>query len=176
MPSLSSKKHRSPVTRTKPQQVTPRPYTLPSVTDDWATPQDTFDKLHAEFNFTLDPCASDTNHKCPVYFTREQNGLLQDWGTETVYCNPPYGREIADWMAKADSAARAGATVVMLVPSRTGTKWYHRIAKKHEVRFLEGRLKFGGSKNAAPFDSMVVVFRPPTTNMCCSTCGVARAA
>ena len=149
----------------------PRAYMPPSATDNWATPQATFDVLHAEFGFTLDPCASASNHKCPRYFTKKQNGLLRDWGTETVYCNPPYGREIADWMAKADAAAQAGATVVMLVPNRTDTKWYHDVAEKHEVRFLKGRLKFGGSKNAAPFGSMVVVLRPPRATVRCASCG-----
>ena len=51
-----------------------------SATDDWATPQDFFDKLDAEFNFTLDPCASESNHKCAKFYTKEQDGLLQNWG------------------------------------------------------------------------------------------------
>ena len=48
--------------------------------DDWATPQDFYDKLNAEFHFTLDPCANDTNHKCDTYYTKEQDGLGQNWG------------------------------------------------------------------------------------------------
>jgi phage N-6-adenine-methyltransferase len=137
-----------------------RAYILPAATDDWATPQALFDALHTTYDFNLDPCASHANHKCARYFTEAENGLLQDWGAARVFCNPPYGRGIADWMAKADEASRRGAIVVMLLPARTDTKWFHRFALQHEVTFLEGRLKFGDAKHAAPFGSMLVVFRP----------------
>ena len=132
-----------------------------SQTDDWATPQATFDALNAEFHFSLDPCASDSNHKCARYFTVERNGLEQNWGTEVVFMNPPYGRTIGQWMKKAYESSQAGATVVALIPSRTGTKWWHEYAIKGEVRFLQGRLRFGAAVSSAPFDSAVVVFRPP---------------
>ena len=69
-----------------------------SATDDWPTPQWLFDALHAEFSFTLDPCASKENAKCVRFFTRDQDGLLQDWGRQTVFMNPPYGRVIGDWL------------------------------------------------------------------------------
>lgn len=72
-----------------------------SATDNWATPQDYFDQLNKEFNFTLDPCASKENAKCKKYFTRDDNGLLQNWDNENVFCNPPYGREIGKWVEKA---------------------------------------------------------------------------
>ena len=137
-----------------------RPYIMPAATDDWSTPQATFDALNREFSFTLDPCASATNYKCPRYFTKADNGLVQDWGTSSVFCNPPYGRGIADWMAKADEASRLGATVVMLVPARTDTRWFHKFAITREVRFLQGRLKFGNATHAAPFGCILVVFRP----------------
>ena len=128
-----------------------------STTDQWATPQWFFDELDKEFNFNLDPCADSTNHKCDKYFTKEQNGLEMDWGGYTVYCNPPYGREIGRWVKK---AAESGTTVVMLLPARTDTKWFHEyIYGKAEVRFIKGRLKFGDSKNSAPFPSMVVIYR-----------------
>ena len=128
-----------------------------SATDQWETPQRFFDELDKEFHFTLDPCADDYNHKCKKYFTKEIDGLLQNWGGETVFCNPPYGREIGKWVEK---AATEKATTVMLIPARTDTKWFHDyIYRKAEVRFLRGRLKFGDSKNSAPFPSMVVVFR-----------------
>ena len=135
-----------------------------SKTDQWATPQAFFDQLDAEFHFTLDPCADSQNAKCDRYFTEEQDGLSQDWGTETVFCNPPYGRtETGRWVAKCAEAASKGATVVMLIPARTDTKWFHQhIYKKADVRFIKGRLKFGDSKDAAPFPSMVVVFHSPT--------------
>ena len=71
-----------------------------SNTDQWATPQDFFDKLNDEFHFTLDVCADDTNHKCDKYFTKEQDGLAQDWGEKVVWCNPPYGREIGKWVER----------------------------------------------------------------------------
>ena len=127
-----------------------------SATDEWSTPQDFFDKLNDEFSFTLDPCANDTNHKCKKYFTKTENGLLQNWDDEIVFCNPPYGREIGKWVKK---AAESKATVVMLLPARTDTKWFHDyIYEKAEIRFVKGRLKFGGCKNSAPFPSMVVIF------------------
>ena len=130
-----------------------------SQTDQWSTPQDFFDELDAEFGFGLDACALPENAKCDVYYTPEQDGLFQRW-YGTVWCNPPYGREIGKWVAKAANAAKSGATVVMLLPARTDTRWFHEyIYGKAEIRFIKGRLKFGNSKNAAPFPSMVVVFR-----------------
>lgn len=127
-----------------------------SATDEWSTPQDVFDKLNGEFSFTLDPCANDTNHKCKKYFTKTENGLLQNWDDEIVFCNPPYGREIGKWVKK---AAESKATVVMLLPARTDTKWFHDyIYEKAEIRFIKGRLKFGEAQNSAPFPSMVVIF------------------
>lgn len=145
------------------QALPARPYMPVSATDDWATPQALFDELNAEFHFDLDPCASVKNHKCARYFTKAQNGLVQDWGRSIVWVNPPYGRPIGLWMAKAQDACAAGATVVMLVPARTDTKWFHDIAIKQEVRFLRGRLKFGGCPNPAPFGCVLVVFRQRTT-------------
>lgn len=129
-----------------------------SKTDDWSTPQEFYDVLNAEFNFTLDPCADDMNHKCDKYFTKVQNGLVQDWSGERVYCNPPYGKGIQEWVAK---CANHDGLAVMLIPARTDTKWFHQFVYNKpnvEVRFVKGRLKFGNSKNSAPFPSMVVIF------------------
>ena len=127
-----------------------------SKTDMWATPQDFFDLLNAEFGFTCDVCATKENAKCERYFTPEQDGLKQEW-TGVCWCNPPYGRLIGKWVQK---AAESKCTVVMLLPARTDTRWFHDyIYKKAEVRFLRGRLKFGGCQNAALFPSMVVIFR-----------------
>jgi site-specific DNA-methyltransferase (adenine-specific) len=132
-----------------------------SHTDEWPTPQSLFDALQKEFAFTLDPCATHANAKCAHHFTRAEDGLSQSWADEVVFMNPPYGRQIARWMAKAHGAARhAGATVVCLVPARTDTAWWHQFAMKHEIRFLRGRLKFGDGANAAPFPSALVVMRP----------------
>ena len=132
-----------------------------SNTDQWATPQWFYDELNKEFNFNLDPCADDHNHKCERYFTREQNGLSQSWGGSNVFCNPPYGREIGKWVQKSfEESKKPNTMVVMLIPARTDTKWFHEyIYNKAEVRFLKGRLKFGDSKNSAPFPSMVVIFK-----------------
>ena len=131
-----------------------------SKTDLWGTPQDLFDKLDAEFHFDLDVCAMPENAKCERYYTPEQDGLAQEW-TGTCWCNPPYGRQIGKWVKK---AYECGTTVVMLVPARTDTKWFHDyIYGKAEVRFLQGRLHFvsagGAAMDRAPFPSMVVVFR-----------------
>ncbi len=127
----------------------------------WATPQDFFDNLNAEFDFDIDVCATPENAKCNKFFTEEQDGLSQSWGG-TCWCNPPYGREIGKWVSKAYASCKDdGVTVVMLLPARTDTKWFHEyIYHKAEIRFIKGRLKFGGATNSAPFPSMVVVFRP----------------
>ena len=132
-----------------------------SKTDNWATPQDFYDKLDSEFHFTLDPCADKNNHKCKKYYTKEDDGLLQDWGGEIVFCNPPYGRQISKWVEKCFNESRKDQTiVVMLIPARTDTKYFHQyIYNKAELRFVKGRLKFGDSKANAPFPSMVVIFR-----------------
>lgn len=132
-----------------------------SKTGQWSTPQWFFDKLNDEFHFTLDPCADDSNHKCEKYFTKEQNGLIQDWSGERVFCNPPYGREIGFWVKKChDEAQKENAVCVMQLPARTDTRWFHDyIYGQAQIRFIKGRLKFGDGKNSAPFPSMVVVFR-----------------
>jgi phage N-6-adenine-methyltransferase len=131
-----------------------------SATDDWATPKDFFDKLNKAFRFDLDVCASEKNAKCARFFTKEQNGLMQDW-VGICWMNPPYGRGIGDWVKKAyDSAKVNGSTVVCLIPARTDTRWWHEYVAKGEVYFVPGRLKFGDSKNSAPFPCAVVVFRP----------------
>lgn len=132
-----------------------------SATDMWATPQDFFDALNAEFGFTLDVCATADNAKCARFYTQTDDGLSQPW-EGVCWMNPPYGRTIGRWMRKAYESSQQGATVVCLVPARTDTAWWHDYAVKGEVRFIRGRLKFGGSKNSAPFPSAVVVFRPTT--------------
>ena len=130
-----------------------------SKTDQWSTPQDFFNELDKEFGFTLDVCADDINTKVlSRYFTKEHDGLLQKWDHEIAWMNPPYGREIGKWVKKASEAQ--GGVVVCLLPARTDTKWFHEyIYKKTEIRFIKGRLKFGNSKNSAPFPSMIVIFK-----------------
>lgn len=131
-----------------------------SKTDDWATPQDFYDKLDDEFHFTLDPCADEYNHKCDLFYTKEQNGLAQDWVGHVVFCNPPYGKEIASWVRYAyEQSRKPGTTVVMLIPARTDTRWFHDLCLPYgKIEFLRGRLKFGGCDNSAPFPSMIVIF------------------
>ena len=126
----------------------------------WSTPQDFFDSLNDEFHFTLDACALPENAKCSRYFTPDEDGLTQDWNADAVWCNPPYGRSVGNWVKKAAAESEKGRTVVMLLPARTDTKWFHEyIYNKAEIRFVAGRLRFGNSKNNAPFPSMVVIFR-----------------
>jgi len=132
-----------------------------SKTDLWSTPQDFYNKLDKEFNFNLDPCANNENHKCDEYFTIDNDGLKKDWKGHTVFVNPPYGRVIKDWVQKCyEESLKPNTKVVMLIPARTDTIYFHKyiyhIAK--EIRFIKGRLKFGDCKNSAPFPSMVVVF------------------
>ena len=129
----------------------------------WATPQDLFDELNAEFGFTLDVCAEEFNAKCQRYFTPKQDGLAQKW-EGVCWMNPPYGRTVGDWIRKAQQSAEDnGATVVCLLPARTDTSWWHECIAPHlgervEARFLKGRLKFGDQENSAPFPSVIIVF------------------
>lgn len=127
--------------------------------DDWSTPQWLFQRLDDYFHFTLDPCSSHENAKCRKHYTREEDGLKRSWKDEVVFMNPPYGREIGKWMAKAHRESLHGATVVCLIPARTDTAWWHDFAMKGKIRFLRGRLKFEGASSSAPFPSAVVVFQ-----------------
>ena len=126
---------------------------------DWETPQYLFDELNAEFGFTLDPCASPENAKCEKFFTIQENGLAQSWEDNVVFCNPPYGTQIQKWVRKSYFEAQKGAVVVMLIPSRTDTRWWHEFVSQGEVRFIKGRLKFQGAQYNAPFPSCIVIFR-----------------
>jgi len=130
-----------------------------SKSSEWETPQDLFDKLNYEFGFTLDVCATNENTKCPNWYTIEDDALKQPW-SGTCWMNPPYGREIGKWLAKAWQEYLKGTTVVCLVPSRTDTKWWHTYCMKGDVRFIKGRLKFSGNKCDAPFPNAIVIFKP----------------
>lgn len=134
-----------------------------SKTDNWATPTEFYNTLNEELHFNLDPCADEFNHKCEKFYTVEQDGLKQDWGGYRVFCNPPYGRDISKWVKKAYNEGHKSNTLVcMLIPARTDTKFFHEyILNRAEIRFIKGRLKFGGSKTTAPFPSMLVVYRAP---------------
>ena len=115
---------------------------------DWQTPKATYDELNKEFHFDFDPCPTNPT----------LDGLTVEWGNVN-FCNPPYGREIPKWIKKGYEEYQKGKTVVFLIPSRTDTKWWHDyIMKADEIRFIKGRLKFGDSKNSAPFPSAIAIF------------------
>ncbi len=143
--------------------------------DNWATPRDLFERLHLEFDFDLDAAADASNALAKEWLGPgsdvASDALRQpwtSWGHKRIFCNPPYSR-VGEFVAMAAQAAADGATVVMLLPARTDTRWWHahvweeanaRPRPRVETRFLKGRLKFGDSTNSAPFPSVVVVFRP----------------
>lgn len=119
-----------------------------SASTHWATPEGVYKELDAEFHFNDDPCPLEPS----------TDGLTRSWGSRT-FCNPPYGRDITRWLDKAFMESQAGKVVVCLIPSRTDTRWWHEyVMKATEIRFVKGRLKFGGAKNGAPFPSAIVVF------------------
>ncbi len=129
-----------------------------SETPEWSTPQDLFDQLDAEFGFTLDVCATAENAKCERFYSSEDDGLARPW-SGVCWMNPPYGDVISAWVAKARNSTLDGRhTVVCLVPARVDTGWWWEHCRYGEIRFLRGRLKFGGGENSAPFPSAVVIF------------------
>lgn len=131
-----------------------------SKTPEWETPQDTFDALNLEFGLHWDMAATRENTKCGFFYDQEHDGLSQDWSDKRCWLNPPYGKTIGKWVEK---AAMGGASIVVaLLPARTDTRYFHQYIynnPKCEIRFIKGRLKFGDSKNSAPFPSMVCIFR-----------------
>ncbi len=146
---------------------------LSSKNMDWCTPQDFFDKLDTEFRFVLDVAATENSAKCANFFTPETDGLNQSWSCcGAVFCNPPYGQELKKWVRKAYTEAQSGQTIVLLIPARTDTAFFHDyIYGKAEIRFVRGRLTFTdvdgnpkrdkrGRAMPAPFPSMVVVYNP----------------
>lgn len=120
-----------------------------SMTDRWRTPTALYQALDAEFQFTFDPCPLDG-------LVDGLSPLFSSWAGQRVFCNPPYGPGIPLWLHRAREAELA----VFLIPARTDTKWFHDIVlpTATEIRFLRGRLRFGGSTENAPFPSMVVIF------------------
>jgi phage N-6-adenine-methyltransferase len=125
---------------------------------EWETPQAIFDALNEVFKFDIDVCATANNAKCEKYFNKKQDGLAQEWNG-TVWCNPPYGREIGKWVKKAFDSWIMGARIVMLLPSRTDTNWiFNYVFGVANIIFLKGRLKFGKSSNSAPFPSMLAIY------------------
>lgn len=136
--------------------------------DDWGTPQWLFDRLHAEFQFTVDAAAHSGNHKLPKYWSKDEDGLIQDWTSERVWCNPPYRSDTRKWVSKAAQCGAEGGLAVLLVPVRTETDWWCDLAlAASEIRFIRGRVHFvleGVSKgdNRPVFASAVLVFSKAT--------------
>ena len=129
--------------------------------EDWETPQWLFDKYNAMYGFTTDVCATKENAKCANFYTPEMDGLNIAWEGR-CWCIPPYGRtKTGKWVAKAVEEVLWGCPlVVMLLPARTDTKWFHEYVLPYgEIEFLKGRVRFVGAKDTAPFPSMIVVFR-----------------
>ena len=130
----------------------------------WETPQKIFDKWNEEFHFTLDPCAEESTAKCSKFYTIEDDGLAKDWSNEVVFCNPPYGKDISKWVEKCYNESLKGTTIVLLIPARTDTRYFHKFIYNKpniEIRFIKGRLCFLLDKqrlNPAPFPSMLVIF------------------
>ena len=130
---------------------------MSSNSQEWETPQNFFDRLDEEFHFTLDAAATSENAKCSHYYTLQDNALWQRW-VGVIWCNPPYGRVIGKFVRRGFEEAQSGAVVVMLIPSRTDTAYWHNfVMKAKEIRFVRGRLCFSDS-GCAPFPSAVVVF------------------
>lgn len=128
-----------------------------SNSDEWETPQDLYDALNKEFRFQVDAAATKENSKCGDYWSKESNALFQEWDYFRIWCNPPYSQ----WQKFVAKAAESTNLSVLLLPSRTDTKAFHAHIYKNprvEIRFIKGRLKFGDSKNSAPFPSMIVIF------------------
>lgn len=133
---------------------------------EWATPPAIYAALDQEFKFTLDAAAADFNAQHVRYVTKDTDALGVSWAGERVFCNPPYGKGMAAWVRKALlEATEHDALVVMLLPARTDTSWFHEVVLPHaEIRFIRGRLSYTLSsarrRGQAPFASMVAVFRP----------------
>lgn len=136
----------------------------------WSTPRDFFTRINNEFYFSLDAAALSNTTLVPDNWygpdhpdETRRDAFKRNWTTDSnggqVWLNPPYGRVIGEWMAKANKEAKMGSIVVCLVPARTDTNWWHNYCIQHEVRFIRGRLKFGDGKGSAPFPSALVIMR-----------------
>jgi hypothetical protein len=117
---------------------------------EWPTPRHVYDALNREFQFNFDPCP----------LGGSEDGLATlfcTWAGKRVFCNPPYGPGMDKWLRRGLEAELA----VFLIPARTDTRWFHELVlpRASEIRFIKGRLKFGDAQNAAPFPSMLVVYR-----------------
>ena len=140
-----------------------------SIKNDWETPSSLFDEINKEFGFTIDVAASPGNAKVATYITEDQDAMKVSWGGEVCWLNPPYGKgyKLSAWVKKAYEESLNGATVVMLIPARTNTEWFHSYCLKYgEVRFIKGRPKFGGATHGLPQPLCFVIFRPKLGEVC----------
>jgi len=120
----------------------------PSGRKDWKTPKELYKELNKRFRFDFDPCPAN-----PKF-----DGLSIEWMCSN-YVNPPYGRELSKWLKKCYDECLKGKTVVVLIPSRTDTIWWHKyVMKASEIWFVKGRLKFDDKENGAPFPSAIIIF------------------
>ena len=126
---------------------------------EYETPDHIFDPLRAEFSFTCDVAADDTNAKCPTYFTKEDDALTQDW-RGMCWMNPPYGNLLRQFVEKAYHESRnSDCTVVCLIPVRANTQWWHRyVMKANEIRLIRGEVKFKGFKRGLWWPMCIVIF------------------
>lgn len=125
---------------------------------DWETPEEIFNPLNQEFNFTTDVCASPENTKCDFFYSEADNALHLKW-QGVCWMNPPFGSQ-GRWVRKAYEESKKGITVVCLLPARTNTSWWHDYCMKGEIRFIRGRPKFKGAKHGLPQPLAIVIFRP----------------
>lgn len=137
------------------------------VNDEWTTPPFLLRWAMLKFDVHpfLDVCATAENAQFQDFFTKEQDGLAQDWKCD-FFMNPPYS-EISKWIEKASNEVQKHkVTGLILTFAKTDTRWWHDyIEDKHEVHFIKGRIKFllnGQPKNSAPYPSCFIVMRGTT--------------
>jgi site-specific DNA-methyltransferase (adenine-specific) len=139
-----------------------RPHIAIAKTDRWASPPHIIEAVEKEFGrISLDPAADAENAVAHRFFTKEEDGLTIPWRGDLIYVNPPYGRVLNEWIDHALKQYDEGYAkrIVMLLPSRTCTRWFHRLLNRSdvEIRFIKGRLKYGDGSGTAPFPSMLVI-------------------
>ena len=130
---------------------------------DWETPNDLFRVLDDEFHFVWDLAAGAHNSKVPngSFFSEESSAFDHDWPRGPCWLNPPYGKGMNEWADRILEQTKLGTTVVMLIPVRSSTKWWHKLVPHaSEVRLMKGRIQFVGADRRAPFPTCVIVFVP----------------
>lgn len=137
----------------------------PAAKTEWGTPRWLFDAIAKRYGpFDLDVCATVNNAKCPLFYTPEQDGLVQPWGGVRCWMNPPYGRgHLEAWLAKAIAETGQGAHVTSLIPVRPGAEWWRTFVANaaQVIEYLPQRIRFDGAPHNAPFDSAVVCWFSP---------------